>query len=55
MCSFSLTRWLYLYDAVTKEDTWWDAEVIDADIKSEDKENPNFFILYKESADESWI
>ena len=37
-------------DAVTREDTWWDAEVIDVDIASEDKENPNFFILYKESA-----
>ena len=35
------------YDAVTKEDTWWDAEVIDVDIESEDKENPKFFILYK--------
>ena len=39
-------------DAVTKEDTWWDAEVIDVDIESKDKENPNFFILYKESADD---
>ena len=32
--------------------TQWDAEVIDVDIESEDKENPNCFILYKESADE---
>ena len=40
------------YDAVTKEDTWWDAEVIDVDIESEDTENLYFFILYKESADD---
>ena len=39
-------------DAVTKEDTWWDTELIDVDIESEDKENPNFFILYKESAND---
>ena len=26
--------------------------MIDVDIDSEDKENPNFFILYKESADD---
>ena len=26
--------------------------MIDVDIESEDKENPNFFILYKESADD---
>ena len=26
-------------------DTWWDAEVIDVEIESEDKENLNFFIL----------
>ena len=26
-------------------DTWWDAEVIDVEIESEEKENLNFFIL----------
>ena len=39
-------------DAVTKEDIWWDIEVIDVNIESGDKENPSFFILYKKSADD---
>ena len=34
-------------DSGTKEGIWWDAEVIYADIESEDKENPYFFISYK--------
>ena len=39
-------------NAVIREDTWWDDEVIDLDTESEDKKNSNFFNLYKESADD---
>ena len=39
-------------NAVIREDTRWDDEVIDLDTESEDKKNSNFFNLYKESADD---
>ena len=32
-------------DDKTKEDIWWDAEVVDVDSESPDINNPNFHIL----------
>ena len=37
----------YFYDD-TEENVWWDAEVVDLDITSEDKSNPNYFIWYED-------
>ena len=36
------------YDNDTEENVWWDAEVVDLDITSEDKSNPNYFIWYED-------
>ena len=35
-------------DQDSGEDVWWRAQVVDIDIDSENKENPDFFILYEE-------
>ena len=43
-------RHLYT-DNESGEDTWWNAEVVDIDPESEDKINPDFFIMYEESGD----
>ena len=39
-------------DDKTNEDIWWDAEVVDVDLESPDMNNPNFYILYKDSSEE---
>ena len=39
-------------DDKTKEDIWWDAEVVDVDSESPDINNPNFHILYKDSSED---
>ena len=31
----------------SKEDIWWDAEVVDVDKDSDDMDHPDFFIRYK--------
>ena len=36
------------YDNDTEENVWWDAEVVDIDVTSEDKNNPNYFIWYED-------
>ena len=36
------------YDNDTEENVWWDAEVVDVDVTSEDKNNPNYFIWYED-------
>lgn len=42
-----------IYNNAVTKGTLWHAEVIDdVDTESEDKENPNFFILYRKSADD---
>ena len=35
------------YDNDTEENIWWDAEVVDTDVTSEDKNKPNYFIWYE--------
>ena len=35
-------------DDKTKKDIWWDAEVVDVDLRSPDMNNHNFYILYKD-------
>ena len=30
-------------DSKSKENIWWDAEVVDVDMDSADMDNPNFF------------
>ena len=37
-------------DESSSEETWWKGEVVDVDVESEDKFNPNFFVLYSEEA-----
>ena len=39
-------------DSKSKENIWWDAEVVDVDMDSADMDNPNFFIIYKDSSDD---
>ena len=39
-------------DSNSKENIWWDAEVVDVDMDSADMDNPNFFIIYKDSSDD---
>ena len=42
-------------DAITGEETWWEAEVADMDIESSDRENPDFFVRYFSSEDEEEV
>ena len=39
-------------DSKSKENIWWDAEVVDVDMDSADMDNPDFFIIYKDSSDD---
>ena len=39
-------------DSNSKENIWWDAEVVDVDMDSADMDNPDFFIIYKDSSDD---
>ena len=39
-------------DKESSEDTWWRAEVVDVDIESQNKENPDFFISYQDYGDQ---
>ena len=39
-------------DDKTKENIWWDAEVVDVDSESPDINNPNFHILCKDSSED---
>ena len=36
------------YDNDTEENIWWNAEIVDLDVTSEDKSNPNYFIWYED-------
>ena len=36
------------YDNDTEENVWWDAEVVDIDVTSDDKNNPNYLIWYED-------
>ena len=40
-------------DSKSKENIWWDAEVVDVDMDSADMDNPDFFIIYKDRSDAS--
>ena len=40
-------------DSKSKENIWWDGKVVDVDMDSADMDNPNFFIIYKDSSDEN--
>ena len=39
-------------DSKSKRNIWWDAEVVDVDMDSADMDNPDFFIIYKDSSDD---
>ena len=38
----------FFYDNDTEENVWWDAEVVDIDVTSDDKNNPNYLIWYED-------
>ena len=39
-------------ESKSKENIWWDAEVVDVDMDSTDMNNPDIFIIYKDSSDD---
>ena len=43
----------HLYEeSKSKENIWWDTEVVDVDMDSDDMDNPNFLNIYRDSLDD---